>query len=362
MHKKHNRRKKRSMRKSLGWLERIMQSIKQKTKRVSRVGWILGGIVMLVIVSSFGYATYAKYFSESAKAGIAVASGIYFTANYAVHTTEEGSFFESMVSSNYTGGTFNFDFEVRNFENNLLFNDSGVVIPYSVSFWLGETPVSANYTVRKPDGEAMPIGVGEEGKYTFSGQSIAGGAAITDIYTISIGVFGGAGTHTAVPIYVQVITDDGAIVNRNLCGKMVLNNIARPENFIEAQQFVLPGFEGTDEEKYAELLKQTEFMYEIRTVGQVLNSDEVIEELKVSWNPNVLSPNLFNEAYQDWMGRTGNNAPLVDSNTGWNYFTIKVMPYSSETIGFFRGSGFDSNVSDMDGLNAAVVAEKYTAG
>lgn len=362
MQKKHYRHKKRGMHGGFGkHIKHIMQGIKQKGKRISKVGWIFVGIIMLIIVSSLGYATYAKYFSQSAKAGIAVASGIYFTANYAVHTEEE-VFFESIVNSNYTGGTFNFNFEVRNYENNLLFNESSVVIPYSVSFWLGEQPTNATYTVRKAEGLAEEIRYGDENKITISGQSIAGGAARTDIYTISISVIGGEGVHTAVPIYVQVVTEDGAIVNRNLCGKMILNNIARPENFIEAQQFVLRDFSGTDEEKYTELLKQTEFMYEIRTVGQVLNSDEVIEELKVSWNPAALSLDLFNEAYLDWTDRTGNNAPLVDSETGWNYFTIKVMPYSSETIGFFRGSEFDTVVTDMDTLNGAVNAEKYTAG
>ena len=329
----------------------------KKRIKISKIGWVLLGVVSIAIVGSLGYATYAKYFSESAKSGIAIATGIYFTANYAVQT-DSNVYFESVVNSGYTGGTYNFDFEVRNFENNLLFNESSVTIPYSVSFWLGAKPTNAYYTVKKGDGSAKEIGVLEENKVTLSGQSIAGGAAITDAYTISINVTGGEGAHTAVPIYVEVLTDEGAIITKKLCGKMVFNNVESPESFIEEQQFVLQDFSGTDEEKYTELQKQSEFMYEIRTVGEVLGT-ETTDKLKLSWDPTVFEVDVFDEAYLEWLDDSEKSAPETDES-GWNYFLLEVMPYSFETIGFFRGDAYADKVSDLKTMHQYIIAEKYT--
>lgn len=329
---------------------------KVQNKKRLKLHWILVGLLACANVAWFGYGAYAKYFSQSAKSGIAIASGIYFTANYAVHTASD-VFYESIVKSDYTGVTYNFDFEVRNYENNLLFNESGVSIPYSIELWLEEQPVNAFYTVKKTGGTAQTIGVTEANKLTMDGQSIAGGAAMSNVYTISVNVTGN--THEAVPIYVRVKTDDSAIITKNLCGKMIITNVARPESFIEKQEFVVTNTDGTDAEKYAEIEKQSEFIYEIRTVGDVLDADEITEELKISWDPSVFQLDLFDEAYSEWINSSGESAPKTDAE-GWNYFIVKVMPYSSETIGFFRGKQFVTKVSNMTTLNQYIKAEKYS--
>lgn len=329
---------------------------RKQNKKSLKLRWIIIGVLVCANVGWFGYATYAKYFSQSAKSGIAIATGIYFTANYAVHTDSD-SFFESIVKSDYTGVTYNFDFEVRNYENNLLFNESGVSIPYTIEIWTEEQPVNANYTIQKAGGSAKAIGVSEANKTVLSGQNIAGGAAVANVYTISLNVWGN--THEAVPIYVRVKTDDGAVITRNLCGKMIITNVARPESFIEKQEFVVTNTSGTDDEKFAEIQSQSEFIYEIRTVGDVLDADEITEELKLSWDPTVFQLDLFDEAYLEWLSTTGATAPKTDTN-GWKYFIVKVMPYSSETIGFFRGEQFLTKVWDMTTLNQYIEAEKYS--
>ena len=113
-------------------------------------------LVILAVLCSGGY-VYAKYFSEAARYGVAIASGVYFSANYAAESEE---FFECNVS--YSGGNDEISFEVRNYENNLLFNESSVVIPYSVSFWLGEKPQDGVvYTVKTENvegtGQEIPV-------------------------------------------------------------------------------------------------------------------------------------------------------------------------------------------------------------
>ena len=329
---------------------------KRQKKKGLKLRWIVIGVLVCANVGWFGYSAYAKYFSQSAKSGIAIASGIYFTANYAAHTDSD-VFFESIVKSDYTGVTYNFDFEVRNYENNLLFNEGGVSIPYSVEIWLEEQPINAFYTIKKAGEPAQTIGITEADRLVIDGQRIYGGAAMADVYTISINVTGNS--HEAVPIYVRVTTDDDAVITGKLCGKMIITNIARPESFIEKQAFVVTDDNGTDDEKFAEIQGQSEFIYEIRTVGDVLDADEITEELKISWDPTVFQLDMFDEAYLEWQAGSGESAPKTDTN-GWKYFIVKVMPYSSETIGFFRGDKFEQKVSDLASLNQYIKAEKYS--
>lgn len=298
---------------------------------------------------------YAKYYSQSVKNGIAIASGVYFTANYAVASESEDDFFESIVKTGYQGSDTDFIFEVRNYENNMLFNESTVVIPYSISFWLGSTPEAAVYTVEY-DGESKVIHAGEAAKTTFSMHSIEGGRAAANKYTIRVDAEDGV-KHTAVPIYVEVRTEAGAIISSVLRGKMVISTATQSASYIESQMFVVSGNVTTDEEKFAEIQKLSELTYEIRTVGE-LATNEVTEELKLSWDPTVLEINLFDDAFLAWKSAEGKDAPDEDAN-GWHYITVKVMPYSAETVGFFRSDEFALKAVDLTTLHNYIKAEKY---
>lgn len=332
-----------------------VQKERKKRRRRMEFKARLITVCFLAVLISVCATVYAKYFAQSARQGIAIATGIYFSSNYAVATDENGGFFECVVNSDYIGNSYSFDLEIRNFENSLLFNESTVEIPYSVSLWLGETPEGAKYTVKDTKGVEYEIGVGEEKKVIIDKQSISGGSAKKNCYTISIAVSGSS--HRAVPIYVEAVTEEGSVINKILRGKMVLNNEARPESFIESQQFVVTDETASDAEKYNQLQKASELMYEIKTVGEVLVTDEVTEELKLSWDPNVLEIDLFTKCYVEWQEQTKNDKPLTDDQN-WSYITIKVMPYSAETIGFFRGEKYSESVTNMETLCKYIKAEK----
>lgn len=316
-------------------------------------------LILLLFFGMFGGGyVYAKYYSQSVQNGIAIASGVYFTANYAVASVSEDDFFESIVKTGYQGTDTEFVFEVRNYENNMLFNESSVEIPYSLYFWLGETPVDATYTIEY-DGVSKTLHVGETNKVGFSGHSIAGGKASANKYTVKVDV--GDTKHTSVPIYVEVETESGAVISSVLRGKMIFSTVAQSESYIESQMFVVSSNASSDAEKFKEIQNLSELTYEIKTVGEVLAGDETTEELKLSWNPAVLEINMFDDAFLEWKNATGNTAPLEDAN-GWRYITVKVMPYSAETVGFFRGGQFSSIATNMDTLHACIRAEKYQEG
>lgn len=336
-----------------------MSSSERKARRrkteqkARRVIVFLSLFLALAIGGSY---VYAKYYAQSYQKGVAIASGIYFTANYAIEDDTEEDFFESVVSTIYQGADFSFDFEVRNYENNLLFNESTVEIPYSVSFWLEEAPTGATYTVTY-GGEARTITAGKPAAPTFSMHSIAGGKAIANKYTIFVDVE--EQTHTPIPVYVEVKTESGSIINSELRGRMVFSSEQRSESYIESQKFVVSDENASEEAKYAEIMKMSGFTYEIRTVGTIAAGDAT-EELKLSWDPAILEINMFDDAYLTWKNKTGNSAPLVDAATGWYYISIDAMPYASQAVSFFRGRSFnEENVYSMETLHSFIEAEKY---
>jgi len=314
-------------------------------------------LFFLLFIGMFGGGyVYAKYYSQSVQNGIAIASGIYFTSNYAVASTDENDFFESIVKTGYQGADADFVFEVRNYENNMLFNESSIEIPYSVYFWLESATDEAVYTVEF-EGEKHTLKAGAINKVGFTGQVIGGGRAAANKYSIVVDVADNV-KHTSVPVYVEVLTDPGAVISSELRGKMIFSTTSQAESYIESQGFVTSTNASTDAEKFAEIQRLAELPYEIKTVGAVVGDDNT-EELKLSWDPNVLEINMFDAAFIEWQ-REGNdrNTPYVDEN-GWQYITVRVMPYSAETVGFFRGDQFAQNVTNMNTLHSYIEAEKY---
>lgn len=314
-------------------------------------------LIFLLFIGMFGGGyVYAKYYSQSVQNGIAIASGVYFTANYAVASADENDFFESIVKSGYQGTDTDYVFEVRNYENNMLFNESTVEIPYSIYFWMEEATNEASYTVEY-EGEIQALQPGKANKVGFAGHVITGGRAAANKYTIRVDVADNV-KHTSVPVYVEVKTDAGSVISSELRGKMIFSTTAQAESYIESQGFVTSTNATTDSQKFAEIQKMAELTYEIRTVGTVTGEDST-EELKLSWDSNVFEINMFDEAFLEWKNATGSNVPYDDEEPGWSYITVKVMPYSAETVGFFRGDEFNRNVSDMDTLHSYIKAEKY---
>lgn len=327
---------------------------RRKIEQQVRIAAVLLSLLLALIIGG-GY-VLAKYYAQSYKSGVAIASDVYFTSNYAIEDYTEEDFFESVVSTIYQGSDFSFEFEVRNYENNLLFNESTVEIPYSLSFWLEEAPTGATYTVTY-GGETKTITANKPADATFSMHSIAGGKAIANKYTIFVDVEEGQ-AHTPIPVYVEVKTEAGSIVNTELRGRMVFNSQQRAESYIESQKFVVSDENASEEAQFAEIMKMSGFTYEIKTVGSIAAGD-VTEKLKLSWDPAILEIDLFDGAYLAWKNETGNSAPLVDAASGWYYISIDAMPYASQTISFFRGSGFSAEVYSMETLHSFIEAEKY---
>lgn len=317
-------------------------------------------LFVIVLGLTSGTYVYAKYYSLSAKEGIAIATGVYFTSNYA-HDAD-GEFVESLVNIGYKGGDASFTLEVYNYENNLLFNTDNVNIPYTIELWLESAPTDgAEYSVSVGEGvndTKQVLGADAGSPIRIEDQSIAGGSARENSYSISLSA---PQDHTAIPIYVRIQTLEGSLINRTLTGKMLLSGSAKTESKIESKGFVIPK-EPAELSEFERLNTLSAFTYEVLTVGSVASSGAT-EELKISWNPSVLSIDLFDEAYLKWLEEAKKEDPNVsgpayDTETGRNYIIIDIMPYSAENIGFFRGPQYNELATDLEALKNYIDADK----
>lgn len=326
----------------------------KKTKRIVRV------LLPVFLILAGGIIAFAKYMAQSAKPGIAIASGVYFTGNYAGEASEGDDMtdaLESIVSVSYLEDQKQyqtFDFEVRNHENILLFNDSNINIPYHISFYLaGEPEAGDTYTLSYKDTEGATQSVTLTTTPPASPISgmLKGGAALKDAYSITVK----SQNKTTVPIYVRVTATD--VVQKTLKGKMVLSQSQEAGEFIKSQSFVKA--DGSAADNFEAVNRQSEFSYKITTGGT--KSATGTETLKICWDPAVFDIDRYNAAFQSW--RTDENwkpaamtaAELAESwALGWSggqCITVDASSYSSVTIGLFRGNDFETKVTDLASLN-----------
>ncbi|MDD2971682.1 MAG: hypothetical protein PHE02_06075 [Lachnospiraceae bacterium] len=332
--------------------------------------WVL---VALAAVCLYSVGLFAKYYAQSAKPGIAVATGVYFTSNYAASGTD---FTESLIRKEFTSGSCSFTLQVRNYENNLLFNDTNISIPYTMSLWTEDAHTNAEYKVAYLLGEeskSFPIGT-KESKTVIQNRQIEGGAPMAHNYEITITDHNDM--KSAVPIYVEITTESGALIQKTLTGKITLEGTQEVKDFISSSSFVVPNetSDMKDPQKIEAIAREVSLTYEIRTVGQVLTSDEVTQELILAWNSDKLDIDRFNGNYLAWLAedptRTGPESytgtdvqgnPLP-AGSNWQYITLKAMPYSTEdTIFYNKGIDFKDGTLTMDSLNGYVIAKEKKA-
>lgn len=320
-------------------------------------------LLPLCALLSCGWYVYAKYLAQSVQKGVAIASSIYFTSNHAAPSSDSSDdMTDALVSvaesSDGDGKNYNFHVEIRNYENILLYNSSNAKIPYTVSFWLADTPVSGDsYTVtalvkKEADGRIETV-TGETQTLsandwvTFENE-LPGGEALSDEYQIQVTSSAG----NPVPIYVRANTKDGALLTEHLKGKIMLQARADSGDFLKTYGFSVPS-DGTDEEKFAALQKQSEFSYKITTGGISADAGSDADVVTLYWDSAVYDIDRFSNAYLAWeeSENTGpkeinvaNLQSLFPGETwcqGWNgpahCITIKMSAYASVNTGFFRG-------------------------
>lgn len=328
-----------------------------------KAGWIkrnikrmLTSALLILCLGSLG--VYAKYFAQSAREGIAVASGVYFASNYLGEALEaDDPFLETVVTRDYNGRNHTISLEIRNYENNLLFNEENMLIPYRLTLWLEDgssVPANISYKVTYGEqGTTKNIPAGKANGVVIQGEQLKGGAASQNKYAVKIETEGGVVNTDPIPIYVMVETEAQSFVSKVLKGKLTVQTMA-PVDFIESSGFLFPDLpEGApDGDKVALAQKLPALTYEIRTVSEAMTSAEIVKKLKIGWRTDQLEINQFDSYYEAAMSEGS-----VEDKNGWRYMPVDAIPYSAMNMVFFKLNDF-STLPDTATLNSYVTVEE----
>ena len=340
---------------------------------------------VLTLLLGGGYA-YAKYLKASVQKGVAIASSIWFTSNYAFSVTEHtadddmtGVMKTQAASTDIDGRNYAFTVDIRNYKNILVFNNSSEEIPYTISFWLSApqaagdtytvTPVykdrDAGGNIVQTIGTAKSISSDTKAEFTHT-PGLPGGEALEDEYRINISVASAA----PVSIYVMAKTADGALLKETLKGEIVLVKGSGSGEFLRSAGFVTNSDSADEAQQLNALKAQSEFTYKIVTGG----ADAGMNEFTLYWDPDVYEIDRFSNAYMAWSEEHSSEAPdtlwgpahtapgelntvgiaIPDGEENWhegwsaktNYITIKATSYASVSVGFFRAGNFQSDAMD----------------
>lgn len=358
---------------------------RRKNRRVRKAVRAAMFLIPLCALLSCGWYVYAKYLAQSVQKGVALASSIYFTSN---HAAPSGSSLDDMTdalvsvaeSGDGDGRNYDFNVEIRNYENILLYNSSNAKIPYTVSFQLAATPAAGDsYKVtasvkKEADGRIETV-TGETQTLsandwvTFENE-LPGGEALSDDYQIQVTSSAG----NPVPIYVRANTKDGALLTERLKGKIMLQARADSGDFLKTYGFSVPS-DGTDAEKFAALQKQSEFSYKITTGGISADAGSDADVVTLYWDSAVYDIDRFSNAYLAWEESENTGPKEIDVanlqslfpgetwSQGWNgpahCITIKMSAYASVNIGFFRGVEYGLKVETPASNQGQYDYDKY---
>lgn len=346
----------------------MKQEIRRKRQRIKKIVKFFWIFLPLCLLLSGGYYVYAKYLAQSVQRGITIASSIYFTSNYASPSqTDVNDMSDALVSAaqsvETSGREYDFNVEIRNYENILLFNSSNAQIPYTVEFWLADAEaagdtyqVTATVKTKKADGtfeeQRENKSFTQDRAATFS-NILTGGEALSDDYEIQVNAPSGK----AAPIYVRVKTADGALLTELLKGKIVLQTRSDDGEFLKSFGFNVNG--DTEKEQFQYLQKQSEFNYKIITGGISQEDGGNTEMVTLYWDGTVYDIDRFSSAWLAWE-KSGKSSPQTISKsvlTGytdrdWNQWsdrvyaiTVPVNAHASISVGFFRETDYVSKVT-----------------
>ena len=137
---------------------KIVTALKDKMKKMNKKSRIMAAVLAGLVLAGLTGTVYSKYYKTGYNKGMAIASGFYFSSDYmaaledtkglAVDSVMEEivkNHLDTIVSS--ANGTpwmgtnvYDFHIKIRNFDNQLLYNDKDLNVEYRVEFLLLDEP------------------------------------------------------------------------------------------------------------------------------------------------------------------------------------------------------------------------------
>lgn len=364
---------------------------KWKRWKNGKIGNLRKAVLLLagcLIFAGISLTVYSKYYKTSYEKGMAIASGFYFSSNYMYEEDEltdiadieelarraDGKLaHEELVNrlmvavSNkaWTGGvSYMFDVELRNFINQLLYNDLDLNIEYTVEFILLDDPDGANYSVGKTEngvivGNEFPLNDGSTIRSASFQGRLEGGKLSWENYFLRVQLGSGQSADSYTPARVLMMaypTEPTFLADTKKIAGIVKAEYLLEEWEIMDQKFTID--DELKENNWTERAKaESAFVYQLKTTGNyvVKESDNMLQRVQIKWNPDILVLNK-NDKYLN--GAEGTR--LVEYKEDEGIMIIETVPYSSIKFVFYKKEDFDTKLQGMtlDDFKNIVHADK----
>lgn len=312
-----------------------MKAIKKNRKLHKKFYRAMGGfLITLVLLCAAGGNLFAKYYAGQKNKGVGVASSLYFSSNVLknVASTEDTTDYPMIFNKEAWNGTDECEIEVdiRNYANQLLYNDKNLDITYQISFQLYNTSDGGNYTVSY-DGETKTITT-EETAAVFTDRLLQGGKQNQDQFVVSVtrpesessnSKYRSVGILvTATPVSPSFVVNS-AKLGGILYASMLSASYSLDCNFNQVNES-LSNYSGFP-----------------CTISYTPGEDQAAHEIKIRWKDN-LEIDQFDPYYLKAKSNSQFGDETVD-DVAWHYIIITMQPYSTIQIAFYRSSGFDDS-------------------
>ena len=248
----------------------------------------------------------------------------------------------------------------------MLYNDSNLDIEYTVEFILLSEESATSYSVKqiKADGTTdteREINTQRAVRYT---SKIKGGQPLYDKYEVTVHIenesdFDGKSAPVLAVAYPTAPDYIAATANELRLVSIIQGDYTQPKIEIDNQGFVIENYMNSS--NWLSIVNQySGYEYNITTTGDIANSnsENITQNIAVTWNSQVLSVDNFNEYYKKALS----NNKITDNHNGTSTMIIDAMPYANISIIFYKKNenyNFSTlgSIDDFKNLVNAVIVE-----
>lgn len=311
-------------------------------------------LVCLVLCAGVSLNVYSKYYKTGYNKGMATASGFYFDSNFMkevktekmqqIKHIKELAADTELVSQlalysnehKWSMADYLFTIEMRNYTNQILYNNKDLNISYTVEFMLLDPAQGATYQVKK-EGANEPYQIlseQEDGIATFTG-TLNGGQLNWDTYDLQIVLTGeGKDYKKSRVLMLAYPTAPSFLVDTKKISGIITADYNQQEMTITDKYFTVQKLDTYTENKWLETVKaESAYVYLIKTTGNYNASGASGDKQKIelTWNPQYCYLSPTDKNVEELVGYDGSAGTI----------TIETLPYSSLEFVFLKTPDFE---------------------
>ena len=297
-----------------------------------------GFLASLLLLCLAGGFLLAKYYAGRSNKGVATASSLYFSSNLLknVQQLNENDYPVVYNTAAWDGTyAYSYNLEIRNYQNQLLYNDQNLDIQYNINFQLVNETDGGTYQVTCQN-ETKTITYGTSCSFS---ATLEGGQAKENKFTVSIKRPEGNVDTNYKSVGIRVTATP--VSPSYVANYEKLGGILYATTF--SSQYELSG--GFSKVQTGKVSGYAGFPY---TITYKPGEDNMVQKVKVSWDADKLQLDQYSP-YR--------SSVQTDSVNNRDYIVISVEPYTVFDIMFYRTSEFDK-ATTLEGLNDLVKIEK----